>query len=115
MRFVNFRKRLDFFLEKKGNILTVSGISMLPTIRPGWKVKISPPGKEKIKRDDIIVFLSKRKEIVCHRLVLKIGCLLFHKGDMGKFPVPILRYYILGRVVEVYDDKGNTVSINLSQ
>lgn len=89
----------------------ISGNSMHPALRMGWKVKAEPADKNNIKPGDIVVF--GEDVLTCHRIIGKIKFFnliyFIHKGDNshagGIFPAEFFIY----RVIEVFNENNEKV------
>ncbi|MBL7196800.1 MAG: signal peptidase I [Candidatus Omnitrophica bacterium] len=100
-----------FYLQTKGGIVTISGKSMFPAIKKGWKVKIAPISPEQIKIGDIIDFGIAN--FCIHRVIGRFrrkGKLFFiEKGDNVNFARVISAEEVIGKVVEVYNENSERV------
>ncbi len=76
---------------------------MHPTIKDGWKVKITRVNPNDIRRGDIIIFYDS--DLTCHRVLWKWkeGDKLFflHKGDRSYIPKVTSAETVIGRTEEV--------------
>ncbi|HAP67285.1 MAG TPA: signal peptidase I [Nitrospinae bacterium] len=89
---------------KQGNSIRfkAKGLSMLPSIRNGDIVAVSPITDE-ITHGDIILYRSKENTPVVHRVIKKSeGGGILTKGDSSlNFDSPITNEQVLGKVIEV--------------
>ena len=89
---------------KQGNCIRfkAKGWSMLPSIRSGDIVAVSPITDE-ITHGDIILYRSKENTPVVHRVIKKSeGGGILTKGDSSlNFDSPITNEQVLGKVIEV--------------
>gem|GEM_PF-2611254 len=90
----------------------VRGLSMMPTLRPGWSVAVRPVGPTRLGVGDVAAF-SRESRLIAHRVVAAIGWgrrrILIEKGD-GLPQIRRLRAEgVVGRVEEVLDDRGRRV------
>ncbi len=85
---------------------------MVPTLLPGWSVSVQPVIPTRLKAGDVAVFFHGSKLFV-HRIVVCIflgrWSVLVERGDACPSARRLKAEAILGRVVEVFDDRPEPV------
>jgi len=101
----------EALIANKENCGIISGKSMEPTLRARWRIKTESLEVNKIAIGDIIIF--GKDNITCHRIIGKVEIFnriyLIHKGDNAFLGGIVNPKDLIGRVVEVFDDKGRKI------
>jgi hypothetical protein len=103
----------NFYLRTKGGWGVVSGKSMEPTLKEGWKIKVEPSDEDKIKIVDIALFCQDI--LTCHRIMGKVKffgqAYFIHKGDNSIIGGIFGAKDLMGKITEVFDEKGQRLKI----
>jgi len=101
----------NFYLRTKGGWGVVSGKSMEPTLKEGWKIKVEPSDEDKIKIGDIALF--GQDSLTCHRIIGKVKffgqAYFIHKGDNPSIGGIFGAKDLMGKITKVFDEKGQGV------
>jgi hypothetical protein len=98
--------------------LVVNGLSMQPTLRPGWTVLVRAAQPAHLRVGDVAVFFlahdtPPRSRLVAHRILANLGWgrkrLLLEKGDAALQARRLTPADVVGQVVAVLDDRGRRV------
>ena len=103
---------IKFYYQVKGGMMGMRGGSMYPTLKEGWKIEIEPVDARVVKVGDIIVF--GRGDLICHRLIGKVIFFKYiyfiQKGDNSSKGGICKAKDLIGRVREVFDEKGQALN-----
>ncbi|HAZ11000.1 MAG: hypothetical protein A2047_00480 [Omnitrophica bacterium GWA2_41_15] len=107
-------KIYNFYLKTKGGTVPLSGKSMYPALKEGWRVKVVSEDASNIKVRDIIVF--GKEGLTCHRIIGKIkffGRYYFiQKGDNSSVGGIVKGDDLIGKVAEAFDEEGKNINIS---
>jgi len=114
---MEIKDKIDkFYLKIRGGIIAISGGSMEPIIKSGWKVQASPVTADEIRIGDVVIFecVSDRDILVCHRIAGKMRFFnkmyFLHKGDNCSYGGIMEARHLVSKVIKVFDDKGLEVT-----
>ncbi len=90
----------------------ISGNSMYPTLKMGWKIKAEPLDKNNIKIGNIVIFGAD--VLTCHRIIGKVkffnNIYFIHRGDNSHIGGIFAAKDKICRVVEVFNENNEKVS-----
>jgi len=90
----------------------ISGNSMYPALRMGWKVKAEPLDRNNVKIGNIVIFGADA--LTCHRIVGKIkffnSTYFIHRGDNSYIGGIFAAKDQICRVVEVFNENNEKVN-----
>lgn len=99
-------------LNKIRFLRETQGTSMVPVIRPGDGLYLSPVSFDKIRLDDVIAF-ERINELVIHRVVYKTKTYVITRGDANeKSDGRIYENDIVGKVIDL-ERKGKKIDMEL--
>ncbi len=82
---------------------------MIPALHPGWSVAVEPVQPTRLRVGDVAVFFI-RSRLVVHRIVLnaRLGPVqwLVEKGDAAPHAHRLKAEAVMGRVVDVFDERA---------
>lgn len=85
--------------------LHVDGVSMMPLIRPGDVVTVTPASWHQLACGDVVAVRRPAGDIVSHRIIVKSDTAVVTKGDNMRVPDPVWSADdVLGRVVALERD-----------
>lgn len=95
---------------------SLEGSSMLPTLKPGWRILFARTAPSRLRPGEVIGFLTANGARTCHRLVCKIPLgvtvLLFQKGDGSKTICRLPQKQLLGKALFALDEHNRPVPID---
>lgn len=86
-------------------LMLAKGFSMSPTFCEGDFIQVSQKKARRFLPGDIIVF-RYQKQLVAHRLLIRVNGSLFVKGDNSKIIETITQKNYIGMVLAIYNKKG---------